>query len=318
MMLGRVGVERLHHLTIRDALLLEQLALHHEDAGLPGLVGLLLRAKLTELLVEVYGATVAANLAILCQETHQLLAIGVAESHVLHSLLENVLRHVSTALLWNLPAISGWVDLAVLGRCLGDDLVRAVRMDHLPDLLAGVEKQLVTSCPLREDRHALVSPRAPVAAFRRTQVVDEIAPRPLLLATVQIFAVGDQTLHVVLQTHLTVDLDLLVDTDIVLIADDRHICPDFPIRHAGPAGEGSPPNARGLVREVWPEVEGRPTPQRHGRVQGLTFRDQVWPEGRRLLVVPLPIRGNPDHARVDVDSKSHDHISFQLLRVVCG
>mmetsp|Transcript_111280 Transcript_111280/g.265501 ORF Transcript_111280/g.265501 Transcript_111280/m.265501 type:complete len:318 (-) Transcript_111280:1656-2609(-) len=316
-MLGRVGVERLHHLTVRDALLLEKLALHDEDTSLPGLVGLLLRAELPELLVEVHIATVTANLAILCQEAHQLLAIGVADTHVLHSLLEDVLRHVTATLLRNLPAISGRVDLAVLGGRLGDDLVRAVRVDHLPDLLAGVVKQLVTSCPLGEDRHALVSPRAPVAAFSRTEIVDEIAPRPLLLATVQILAVGDETLHVLLQAHLPVDLDLLVDADIVLVANDWHICPNFSIRHAGPAGEGSPANARGLVSEVWPEVEGCPTPQRHGRVQGLTFGYQFRPESWRLLVVPLPIRGHPDHARIDVDSQSHDHISFQLLWVVC-
>mmetsp|Transcript_108562 Transcript_108562/g.259152 ORF Transcript_108562/g.259152 Transcript_108562/m.259152 type:complete len:326 (-) Transcript_108562:1678-2655(-) len=261
----------------------------------------------------------AEHLGVAPQGGDQRLAVCVADTHLLHCLLEDRLRHRPAALRRYHPSRAGRVHKApLLQRCRREDLIGLVFRDNLPNLFGHIAEHHVGAIPLGEDGGALVRTGARVGAFRRTQAIHDDGPGTRVLAAVQILAVRHESLHIVLEADLSMDLNLLVDAHIVLVPDDRHVGPHLAVRHAGPGCEGPALEGGRLVGKVWTEVEAGAALERHRRVHRGALRDQIRPEARGLLLVPDPVRGEPNRPGVDVHGHAHHHVLVQRVGVLRG
>mmetsp|Transcript_71164 Transcript_71164/g.117033 ORF Transcript_71164/g.117033 Transcript_71164/m.117033 type:complete len:646 (-) Transcript_71164:436-2373(-) len=327
MRLGRIGMRRFDHLQILQLLSCQNLFVFLLHAKCPEILRshlhLVLPLKLCPLIfeagifVDAIDVHLGTSIGFLAKSLANVILDLATDLGISTGCLEERHGHTSSLRGRHRPLVPRRFEAALHRRSIGEPQLGRVLVDDFPFFRVGVEEDLVTIAVL------LLVPCLPVlranaivGAVGASEAVHANGPGAVALGHLQVLAIRHQPLHVALQAHLPVDLDLFVNRHVVGVANDGTIRPQLAIRHPGPSRKARKLGCRML--EVGTKVEGRPAPQGHRGVQHLTFGNVLWPKGGRFGIVPLSIRGEPHLSCVNVDGHAHHDVLVQFPRIVTG
>mmetsp|Transcript_43574 Transcript_43574/g.78687 ORF Transcript_43574/g.78687 Transcript_43574/m.78687 type:complete len:500 (-) Transcript_43574:2117-3616(-) len=218
-----VGVLRgLHHLTVQEVLRLQQLLLDLFHSFQPGFLGThgwgLQRAlpQLVPLILE--GGSENDLLALLVRPPHplqDLVTVLCADASLGHASREGICWNPTHAGNAHQPAVARRLKVANLPRSLRHEVLGRLLLADAPVFSLRVEEQGVVAVIVLVHWHAVPCSSPGVGAISTAGAIDADRPRALALLHVLILAVSNQSLHVLLEVQLPVNLDLFVYADVI-------------------------------------------------------------------------------------------------------
>mmetsp|Transcript_43374 Transcript_43374/g.68763 ORF Transcript_43374/g.68763 Transcript_43374/m.68763 type:complete len:463 (-) Transcript_43374:544-1932(-) len=322
MRLGRIGMRRFDHLQILQLLSCQNLFVFLLHAKCPEILRshlhLVLPLKLCPLIfeagifVDAIDVHLGTSIGFLAKSLANVILDLATDLGISTGCLEERHGHTSSLRGRHRPLVPRRFEAALHRRSIGEPQLGRVLVDDFPFFRVGVEEDLVTIAVL------LLVPCLPVlranaivGAVGASEAVHANGPGAVALGHLQVLAIRHQPLHVALQAHLPVDLDLFVNRHVVGVANDGTIRPQLAIRHPGPSCEGFT-ELGCFVFELGPKVKGGTAFEGHCGIQCSALGHHRRAEARLGLRIPFTVRGEPNLASVDVHGHTDHHLFTQL------